>query len=216
MSINALGSQSYAQDIYNSAMNKSAKAEKAVEKKAVAEVPEGNNISAANEEKLSEKAKALIERLRTKYGNMDFYVGNTEEEQKALSCSGSKEYSVVISAEELEKMAEDEDYEDKMSKQIESSVDMCKRILEQYGYKDAENADEDSLGVINKISIAIGDDGIVKMFAELTKNDSKQADSVKRTTVEATNEDDFITQLKNINWKTIGESFSGDKFDFSV
>ena len=83
MSINALGSQSYAQDIYNSAMNKSAKAEKAVEKKAVAEVPEGNNISAANEEKLSEKAKALIERLRAKYGNMDFYVGNTEEEQKA-------------------------------------------------------------------------------------------------------------------------------------
>ena len=113
-------------------------------------------------------------------------------------------------------MAEDEDYEDKMSKQIESSVDMCKRILEQYGYKDAENADEDSMGVINKISIAIGDDGVVKMFAELTKTDSKQADSVKRTTVEATNEDDFITQLKNINWKTIGESFSGDKFDFSV
>jgi len=216
MSINALGSQSYVQDLYNSAMNKRSEKEADVQKKSVSEIPEGNNISAANEEKLSDKAKALIERLREKYGDMDFYVGNTEEEQKSLAGSGSKEYTVVISAEELEKMAEDEDYQDEMTKKIESSVDMCKRILEQYGYKSADEADEDSLGVINKISIAIGDDGIVKMFAELEKSDSKQAGSVKRTTVEASDEEDLITQLKNIDWKSIGESYSGDRFDFSV
>ena len=40
--------------------------------------------------------------------------------------------------------------------------------------------------------------------------------SVKRVTIEADSEEDFIAKLQAINWKNVGESYSGDKFDFSV
>ena len=251
MSINALGTQNYAQDIYSSALTKRAEKEKAPVNKTVKDIPETNNVSAKNEEQLSEKAQDLLKKLREKYGDYDFFVGNTEDEQKTLANSGSKEFSVVITADELEKMAADEDYAAQKEKDIEDSVAMCKRISEQYGYVSAGEEDENSVGVINKISVTVGQDGKISIFAELeklseaqierikkakeakaeeAKAEEKKADAVdkknpyskenpdavKRTTIEASSEEEFIEKLKSINWKTIGESYSGDKFDFSV
>lgn len=250
MSINALGTQSYAQDIYGAAMKQRTEKEKAPAKAEKPEVRDTNNISAKNEEQLSDKAKELLSKLREKYGEYDFFVGNTEEEHKALAGSGSKEFSVTITAKELEKMAEDEDYAAKKEHEIESSVAMCKRICEEYGYNADGEENENTVGIINKISVSIGDDGKMKIFAELEqlsekqkeriakakeekaaekKDEEKKADntlknlygadnkdSVKRTTIEADTEEELIEKLKAINWKTVAEAYSGDKFDFSV
>ena len=251
MSINALGTQNYAQDIYKSAMTKRPEKEAAPKKTEAPVASEINNISKENEDKLSDKAKELLSKLREKYGDYDFFVGNTEEEQQKLANSGSKEFSVMISAAELEKMAEDDDYAAQKENEINASIDMCKRICEKYGYVESGDEDENSVGVINKISVSIGEDGSMKIFAELEKlsekqreriekskeekaeqaeKDAKKAensdkvgiynkdnkDSVKRTVIEASSEDELIQKLGQINWKTISESFSGDKFDFSV
>lgn len=251
MSINALGSGNYSQDIYSAPLTKRADKGSTPENKGVKDIPDANNVSLKNEEKLSDKAKELLERLREKYGDYDFFVGNTQEEHKSLANSGSKEFSVVITAKELEKMAADEDYAAKKEEEIESSVAMCKRINEQYGYVMAGDEDENTVGIINKITVSIGDDGKLSIFAELEKlteaqkeriekakeekaaekkaEDKKSEtvdkknpyakenkDAVKRTTIKASSEEELIEMLKSINWKTIGESYSGDKFDFSV
>lgn len=247
MSVNALGSQSYAQDIYVAAMKARSEKEQAPKKAAAPEVRDTTNISAKNEEKLSDKAQELLKKLREKYGEYDFFVGNTEDEHKKLANSGSKEFSVVITADELEKMAADDDYAAKKENEINASVDMCKRICEKYGYVEAGEENEDSVGIINKISISIGDDGNMKIFAELEKLSDKQKEriekakenkaeekaeekkadkldhykkespnTIKRTTIEASSEEELMEKLGSIDWKKIAESFSGDKFDFSV
>ena len=136
-------------------------------------------------------------------------------------------------------MAADEEYAAKKEKEIEDSVAMCKRISEKYGYVQAGEEDENTVGVINKISVSVGDDGKISIFAELEKLSEAQREriekareekaddkklpynketpnSVKRVTIEADSEEDFIAKLQAINWKNVGESYSGDKFDFSV
>ena len=55
------------------------------------------DISQKNEEKLSSKAKEYLKSLREKYGDYDFLVGNSTDDLKTLSKSGSKEFSVIFS-----------------------------------------------------------------------------------------------------------------------
>ncbi|MCF0127557.1 MAG: hypothetical protein HUJ70_03260, partial [Pseudobutyrivibrio sp.] len=40
--------------------------------------------------------------------------------------------------------------------------------------------------------------------------------SVKRTTIEASSEEEFLEMLKGIDWDNVGESFSGDRFNFQA
>ena len=60
---------------------------------------------------LSEKAKALLQELKRNYSNMDFIVADYDSEEEAASylSRGTKDYSVLIDVEELERMASDED-----------------------------------------------------------------------------------------------------------
>jgi hypothetical protein len=64
---------------------------------------------------LSDSAKALLEELKKKYSDMDFFVADyssDEEAEKYLS-RGSKQYSVLIEPDLLEQMASDEDTKNK-------------------------------------------------------------------------------------------------------
>ena len=40
--------------------------------------------------------------------------------------------------------------------------------------------------------------------------------SIKRATIEASSEEEFINKLKSIDWNNINDSKSGDRFSFSV
>lgn len=202
-----------------------------------------NNISKANEEKLSEKAQEFLKNLRKQYGDFDFFIGNSTDDLKALAKSGSKEFSVIFSSAEIERMANDEKYAKEKMQSVEGAVRMSKKINEEYGFLSAFGKKENQNGTINKISIVVNDDGSMKIFAELEKTSNKQReriekarekraeekktdrknpyekddkDSIKRTTIEAASVEELIEKLRNLNWDNVAEAHSGDRFNFQA
>ena len=202
------------------------------------------DFSQKNEEKLSSKAKEYLKSLREKYGDYDFLVGNSTDDLKTLSKSGSKEFSVIFSNAEIEKMASDEKYAAEKMQGVEGAVKMCRRICEENGFVSAFDAMKTGNGTVNKIGIVTDDNGNMKFFAELEKSSDKQKeridkyrekkaaerkeaekkspyekeekDTVKRTTVEADSMEELIEKIKNIDWNNVSDSKSGDRFDFTV
>ncbi len=137
-------------------------------------------ISAKNEEKLSQKAQDFLKNLRQKYGDYDFMIGNSVDDIKALSKSGNKEFSVILSSEEIEKMANDEKYAEEKMQGVQGAVKMCKRICEENGYVSAFDGGKGENGTINKIGVSIDDNGNMKLFAELEKTSSKQKERIEK------------------------------------
>lgn len=178
-------------------------------------------ISQTNETKLSGKAQDLLKKLRDKYKDFDLYVGNTNEEQEKLSNAGSKDISVIFSADELEKMAADESYEKKITDKIDSAVDEMKKVSEKYSF---DNKPESEHGQITKIGITIGSDGTVQMFADLQKASLKQSERIKAQQAEkradakkAAKEDaeDKATKADgSVKDKSTGKAVSTDEEDY--
>lgn len=138
-----------------------------------------NDISTKNEEKLSQKAQDFLKNLRAKYGNYDFMVGNGSDELRTLSKSGSKEFSVIFSNAELEKMANDEKYAAEKMYAVENSVNMCRKIYEEKGYGSPFGGKGEN-GSINKIGIIADDNGNMKFFVELEKSSGKQKERIEK------------------------------------
>lgn len=138
-------------------------------------VKENNSdeTSLITEDKLSDKAKAFLDKLREKYGDKyDFFAVGSIEDPRAKSLTGTKAYSVILTNDEIEKMANDEEYADEVMKKVESAVDMTKRI---------EEKGELGEGVKFKhISIAFDNDGNMKLFAELEKMSEKQRERMEK------------------------------------
>ena len=201
------------------------------------------DISGKNEAQLSKKAQDFLKNLREKYGDYDFMIGNSTDDLKALSQAGTKEYSVIFSSAEIERMANDEKYAEEKMQGVAGAVKMAKRVAEEYGFGTATGEN----GVINKIGVIVDDDGNTKMFAELEKSSSKQRErieanrakhaeekraadkakkknpyekdekpSVKRTRIEADSAEELIEKLKNIDWNKVENSHSGDRVNFAV
>lgn len=116
--------------------------------------------------KLSDKAKELLDELKKKYSNMDFFVENAadESEEEAIMSRGTKQYSVLIDPETLEKMAEDEDYKNQNLQLLEESAEKLSNVMEELGDK----ADK-----VESLSVKVNGDGTVDYFAKL-KADSKE------------------------------------------
>lgn len=202
-----------------------------------------NSISDKNEEKLSKKAQDFLKNLREKYGDYDFMIGNSTDDLKALSQAGTKEYSVIFSSAEIERMANDEKYAEEKMQGVAGAVKMAKRVAEEYGFGSASGEN----GVINKIGVTVDDSGKMKLFADLEKTTSKQRErieanrekrteekkaadkakkknpyekndkpSVKRARIEADTEEEFIDKLKNLDWSKIEDSHSGDRVNFTA
>lgn len=202
-----------------------------------------NSISDKNEEKLSKKAQDFLKNLREKYGDYDFMIGNSTDDLKALSQAGTKEYSVIFSSAEIERMANDEKYAEEKMQGVAGAVKMAKRVAEEYGF----GSDSGENGVINKIGVTVDDSGKMKLFADLEKTTSKQRErieanrekraeekkaadkakkknpyekndkpSVKRARIEADTEEEFIDKLKNLDWSKIEDSHSGDRVNFTA
>lgn len=138
-----------------------------------------NDISTKNEEKLSQKAQDFLKNLRAKYGNYDFMVGNGSDELRTLSKSGSKEFSVIFSNAELEKMANDEKYAAEKMYAVENSVNMCRKIYEEKGYASPFGGKGEN-GSINKIGIIADDNGNMKFFVELEKTSGQQKERIEK------------------------------------
>ena len=200
---------------------------------------------AAKEKKapeLSRAAQKLLKELQKNYKNMDFIVADyeTDEEAAELLSRGTGEYSALLSADELEKMAADESVKEKNLKILDGAVSKLDDMKEQLGDKSDD---------IARIGIAIGDDGEVSFFAELEKNSEKQRERIenaredkreaekeagkseaseyrahgkngeKRTTVFASTVEELAEKIAQVDWSKVKEERhnpTGQRFDFTV
>lgn len=113
--------------------------------------------------KLSDKAQQLLKDLREKYTNMDIAVAewSTDEEQEYYAGRTSKEFSVLINPELLEKMAAD----DSVRAQYEEVFANAGKSMETM--KSELGADADK---VKNFSITMDADGKIKYTVQLIKD----------------------------------------------
>ena len=123
---------------------------------------------ATDESKLSAKAKSFLEGLRKKYGDYDFIVSNDLDASKTVG--STKQYSVLLTNEELEKMADDEEYAKKVMGNVGKAVDTLKDLSE----KDLGEGVE-----FSQLSVSFDDQGNMKLFAQLEKLSADQQERLE-------------------------------------
>lgn len=174
-------------------------------------------VGGGNGVKISKKAQDLLKRLRKTYGNMDFMVADFKngDEAKEIMSRGNKEFSVLFSPDELEKMAADEKYEKENLRRIEGAVRMAKKINEQFGLN-SEFGKDPKNGGLSRFGITFDKDGVMSLFAELEKTVDKK--TVKKATVQASGVEELMEKLKAVDWEKIQEEKNNgnSKFDFKV
>ena len=186
---------------------------------------------------LSSEAKKLLKELKEIYGNMDFFVADYETDEEAASylSRGSSEYSVLISPEELEKMAADKDVKNENLKLLDETVTKLADMKNQLGDKTEE---------VSRLGIAIGNDGKLSYFAELETMSEKQRERIekqradkkeaaaekaayekapagthtKRTVVYADSVEKLAEKISQVDWNAVREeqAANGYRFDFTV
>lgn len=196
---------------------------------------------------LSENAKKLLKELQKNYKNMDFIVADYETDEEAASylSRGKNQYSVLLSPEELEKMAADENVKKENLKVLDNAISKLSEIRDQLGDKGKD---------ISRLGIVIDNNGEISYFAELEKvserqrerieerreskrEEAKEAekkarkdqdpwsagyaperDSVKRTTVHASSVEELAEKISSVDWDDIQEEIvsAGHRFNFTV
>ncbi len=183
--------------------------------------------------KLSQEAKNLLEELKKTYGNADFMVAEYETDEEAASylSRGTKEYSVLLDPETLEKMAADEATKQEYLNKLDESMNQLSNMKEQLG----DEKDE-----VSHIGITIHDDGTTSYFAELEKTSEKQKERIEqsrenrkeekakeakkleekqRTRVSADSVEELMEKIRNVDWDQIKPEqvpTSGSHFDYSI
>ena len=136
-----------------------------------------SSVTNTNESKLSSKAQEFLKNLRKQYGDYDFFVGNSTDDLKALAKSGNKEFSVIFSNAELERMANDEKYAKEKLDCMKKAVQMSEEINQKYGFGKEGTAGTE----VKKIGIVFQEDGTMSFFAELEKSGAKQRERIEKS-----------------------------------
>lgn len=176
---------------------------------------------------LSNNAVNLLKELKKTYGDTDFIVADyeTDEEAAAYLSRGRSMYSVLITPEELEKMAADESVKNENLKVLDEAFAQLDQMKEKLGEKGEE---------VSRLGISIGNDGEISYFAELEKVSEKQRErieekresnrektreeSIKRTTVQASSVEDLLARIGQVDWNEVPDDRipSGHKFDYTI
>ena len=194
---------------------------------------------------LSQKAQALLEKLRKTYGDMDFMVADFDkgDNAKEILSRGTKDVSVIFSSSELEKMASDGKYEQEYMSQVQGALRMSERINREFGFTSVSGQKNGGAG-INRIGISFNSDGTTSLFAELEKSSARQREriekareekraerkekqdsyqrgnaGVKRTTVRADSMEELLEKIRGVDWDSVKEEYkpqSGGRFDFNI
>lgn len=190
--------------------------------------------------KLSEKAQALLEKLRRTHGNMDFMVADYdgEEDAKSILSRGTKEVSVLFSTEELEKMASSGKTEKEYMDRVQGALRMSDQINKEFGFTAAGK----NGGELSKVGISFNADGTTSLFAELEKSSASQRERIqqemaerrahrkdaekpldvkpgtKRVSVSANSLDELVEKMRQVDWNKVKEDKAeeGRKFDYSI
>lgn len=123
---------------------------------------------------LSDDAQDMLDKLKEKYGNMDFIVANydSDEEAQRYLAGGTKEYSVLIEPEVLEEMAADEKAEKKYTGMIDEATSKLSDMKDKLGSEE-EN--------VTHLGVSFGKDGSVSYFAELEKSGERQRERIEKS-----------------------------------
>ena len=193
--------------------------------------------TASKQPELSQGAKDLLNEMQKKYGDMDFFVADyssDDEAQRYLS-RGSKEYSVLIEPELLEKMAADESVKEKYLGIIDDAKNKISEVKDEIAKQD-DTEDGVKKSDIKNIGFSVKSDGNVSFFAELEKSsvdqkkrieqaredkkaqkkeDEKEAkakklkeqqeDKVKRSVVRGNTADELIKKIREVDWDKVVE-----------
>lgn len=145
------------------------------------ETKENAQASSIGESVLSQKAQALLDKLRKTYGNMDFMVADFDkgDNAKEILSHGTKEFSVIFSSSELEKMASNEKYEQEYMGRVQGAFRMSEQINREFGFTSA-SGEKSANGGINKIGISFNSNTTISLFAELEKSNAKQKEHIEK------------------------------------
>ncbi|MCR4696618.1 MAG: DUF6033 family protein [Lachnospiraceae bacterium] len=142
------------------------------------------NVGYVNEKKesgLSEKAQKLLNKLRSTYTNVDFMVADSDtgDEAKQVLSQYTREYSVLLTTDEIEKMASDEQFEKEYLSQIETAIGVTDNINDQY---DMSQSFESNGGytVVSKYGVMVDADGKATLFADLNKLSDAQKEYLEK------------------------------------
>ena len=128
----------------------------------------------SSEDKLSSKAQKYLETLRKDNADFDFIIADKGDDFRGLVDQSDKEFTVVFSSAELERMASDEKYAREKLSTVKTAVEMSDKINEQFGFERAWGTTDNSGTVLNKLTMSFDDDGKMTLFADLEKITEKQ------------------------------------------
>ena len=153
-------------------------------------------VAKSSEDKLSSKAKEYLENLRKTYGDYDFIIADAGTDRKELLNQSDKEYSVMFSSAELERMASDEDYAAEKMRNVQTIVDMSNRIFEQFNIERAWEEGAQGDAMINKLAVSINDDGTMTILAEIEKFSEKKEAYLKKLQDKRSEQEKIEEKLK--------------------
>ncbi len=198
------------------------------------------NAISKGEKQLSKAAQKVLLSLRGSRTDMDFMVADYDkgDSAKDILAKSNKEYTVIFSSEELEKMASDEKYYAEKMKSIDGALRMSEEINAKFGFERAFGKSVMNMdGVtMTKFGISFNSDGTTSFFAELEKTSNQQKEwlekslekkantnktknqDVKKVTLQADAKEELIDKIKNIDWDTLKDDIKtvGVKIDYSI
>lgn len=171
------------------------------------------------EANLSDKAKAYLDKLKKTYGEYNFIAADSQEEMQEQLGKSDKEFSVIFTSEELEKMADDEAYAKEKTVGMQKAVELSKSIAERLGINRALGQELKGGATLEHVAISFKEDQSLSIFAQLEQL-SEQKDKImaRRTDLTATGVKDLFDQIDQIDWDKLPlqEIQTGDKIDYTV
>ncbi|MCR4679396.1 MAG: DUF6033 family protein [Lachnospiraceae bacterium] len=141
-------------------------------------------VKAKNGEgKLSKKVADFLAKLREERPDFDFQVASGKD-LRALATDTDKEYSVIFDAEELEKMADNENYAKEKLGHLDTIVEMSDKITKDTGFASLLGENATGNFYADLISFSVKDSGEITIFADIKKAAEEKAEQAKATDTE--------------------------------
>ncbi len=122
------------------------------------------------EDQLSDKAKSYLKNLRRSRNFVDFRIAEKGKENDALAGKSNKEFTVVLSNEEIEKMATDKKFEREQLNTLDQTVKSM--LMAQTGIGNNNGANKTNVEDIKSIAAKTQEDGTTMLIASLEKSTS--------------------------------------------
>ena len=122
------------------------------------------------EEGLSDKAKTYLKNLRRSRNFVDFRIAEKGKENDALAGKSNKEFTVVLSNEEIEKMATDKKFEREQLNTLDQTVKSM--LMAQTGIGNDNGVNKTNVEDIKSIAAKTQEDGTTMLIASLEKSTS--------------------------------------------